>query len=292
MNILITGKDSYIGTHIKAHLEQSGHTAQELDTIGDTWQQAELSRYDAVVHVAAIVHEDAKTASQELFEKVNVELPVAIAEKAKAAGVKHFVFLSTMAVYGADKALTAEDSTVRTDAELKPVSLYGKSKLEAEHRLSELTEDSFCVSFVRPPNVYGPGCKGNYMPLFRKLSKLLYICPRAFTDVRQSMLYIDNLSELIRLIVEQRRGGVFLPQDDVIPSTVDLIVGIRRAHGKKTHCSGFLGLFVRLFGTLSPVKKLYGGVCYAEQDSDCFDYQYRIVPFETGLYRTYMTNEA
>lgn len=287
MHIFIIGKNSYIGSSIHQHLTQFGHHVTEVDAITDAWKTADYTGVDAVIHVAAIVHNDAKTASEDLFRAVNTALPVAVAQLAKAAGVKQFIFLSTMAVFGAEKTLSSDHFTVCADSPLCPVSLYGKTKLAAEEQLSALCDDQFTVCVVRPPNVYGPGCRGNYIYLLKKLSKLMLLCPKCFTSVRQSMLYIDNLSELIRLVVESRAGGVFLPQDDHAPNTVELLSAIRTAAGQKTHPSGFLGLFVRLFGWLPLVKKIYGGVCYRMEDSTCFDGRYRIVSFREGIERTY-----
>lgn len=287
MHILVIGKNSYIGSSIKNHLESFGHTATEVDAITDEWKTADYAGADAVVHVAAIVHNDAKTATEALFCAVNTDLPVSVAKLAKAAGVKHFIFISTMAVYGAEKTLSRKNFTVRADSPLTPVTLYGKTKLAAEQQLTELRDDGFTVSIVRPPNVYGPGCRGNYIYLLKKLSKLLLFCPKCYTPIRQSMLYIDNLSELIRLIAENTTGGVFLPQDDLAPNTVELIRAIRTASGKKTHPSGFLGFFVKLFFWLPLVNKIYGGVCYDMADSLCFDGSYRMVSFSDGIAKTY-----
>jgi len=287
MNVLITGKNSYIGKHINDHLIRCGHTVDEADTMGDEWQHIAYDRYDAVIHVAAIVHEDAKTASEDLFTKVNTALPVAIATLAKNSGVRQFVFISTMAVFGTDKTLDAQTCRIGSDTPKTPVSLYGKSKWAAEQQLETLADDGFQVAVVRPPNVYGPDCKGNYVYLLKKLSKLMRICPKAYTDVRQSMLYIDNLSELIRLVVEDGRGGVFMPQDDHIPNMVDLITAIRGISGKKTACSTILGGCVKLFRVIPVVKKLYGGVYYDTQVSDAFDNAYQIVSFEKGMELTY-----
>ena len=224
MRILITGKGSFIGTHIKACFESFGYEADEADTLGNEWQEIDYSRYDSVVHVAAIVHQQAKDASEDLFRKVNTELPVKIARMAKENGVSQFIFLSTMGVYGI--------GYVSPEA---AVGGYGGSKLEAEKQLRLLDDESFKVAIVRPPNIYGPGCQGNYIPLFKKLALSLFVCPYAFAEIRQSMLYIDNLSELIRLITENRTSGVYLPQDDTAPNAVEMIRLIRKIHGKKTH---------------------------------------------------------
>ena len=287
MNILVTGKNSYIGESIKNHLTRLGHIVSEVDTIGDEWKNIDYSLYDSVVHVAAIVHDDAKTASKELFYKVNTALPFEIAKLAKSNGVKQFVFISTMAVYGVEKSLNKSESMVSFDTPLNPVSLYGESKLQAERLLKTIESEDFVVSCVRPPNVYGPKCRGNYINLFGKLSKLLFVCPCAYTDVSQSMLYIDNLSELVRLVIENRSSGVYMPQDDHIPNMVDIIEGIRKAYNKKTIRSKFLGKCMKLFSKVSIVNKIYGGVCYDRKLSDCFDNEYQIVPFEKGLELTY-----
>lgn len=287
MKVLITGKGSYIGEHIKMHLESSGFQVDEVDTIGDDWKKIEYSQYDSIVHVAAIVHDSAKKASEEMFKKVNTDLPVSIARLAKDSGVKQFVFLSTMGVYGIGKTLSINESIIDEKTPLNAIGSYGGSKLEAEKQLKKLEDKSFRVGIVRPPNVYGPGCRGNYISLFKKLAMNIVIFPYAFTNIRQSMLYIDNLSELIKLIIIHRANGIFLPQDDYIPNTVDLIKIIRVVNGRKPHFSKFMGLFMKMFKIISVVKKIYGGVCYDKTVSDGFDNKYQIVSFAKGMELTY-----
>lgn len=287
MKILIAGKDSYIGKHIRDFLTSYNHQASELDTLDDSWKTFDYSSFDAIVHVAAIVHESAKTASEELFKKVNTDLPYNIAVLAKKAGVKSFVFLSTMAVYGCDKRLP-KGNVIDENTELKPTTLYGKSKLEAEKMLLTLADDSFKVAFVRPPNVYGKDCPGNYMNIFKKIALKLPVFPYAYNYARQSMLYIDNLSNLVRLIIENSAGGIFHPQDDFIPSTNDLVEAILSAFNKKSHNSKFLGFFVKIFSFVGVVNKLYGGVSYENTLSDFFDNEYQIVSFQKGIYETFI----
>lgn len=286
MRILITGKGSYIGSHIKAYFQNAGIEADEADTLGDEWMKADFSLYDTVVHVAAVVHQNAKNASENLFCKVNTELPLAIAEAAKSRGVSQFIFISTMGVYGKGKTLNAVDSIINRETPTAAVGGYGGSKLQAERLIKEIESDSFRVAIIRPPNVYGPGCRGNYIPLFRKLAMLTFFCPYAYTEIRQSMLYIDNLSELVRLIVVERSSGVYLPQDDVAPCAVEMIRLIRDICGKKTRESKLLGGLVKLFHRLPLINKIYGGIQYDPAVSDCFDYRYRTVGFTRGMERT------
>lgn len=287
MRVLITGKGSYIGEHIKSHLESFGYNVDEVDTINDQWKKTDFAQYDSIVHVAAIVHNDAKDASEELFKKVNTDLPVSIAKTAKENGVKQFVFMSTMGVFGKGKSLRKEENVVTKDTVPNAVGGYGGSKLEAEKKLKDLESDTFRVAIVRPPNVYGPNCKGNYISLFKKLALNLFICPYAYDDIKQSMLFVDNLSELIRLIVEKSADGVYMPQDDLIPNTVEIIRIIRRIYGKKTHYSKLLGFFVKAFHKLPLINKIYGGIQYEESLSNCFDNRYQIVSFVRGMGLTY-----
>ena len=218
--------------------------------------------------------------------KVNTDLPVSIAKTAKENGVKQFVFMSTMGVFGKGKALLKEDSVVTKDTVPNAVGGYGGSKLQAEKQLNDLESDSFKVAIVRPPNVYGPGCRGNYIPLFKKLALKLYICPYAFSDIRQSMLYIDNLCELVRLILDTQSSGLFFPQDDIAPSTVELIKTIRGVYGKRTHYSRIFGFVVKICSNLSIIKKIYGGIQYKSELSNHFDSHYQIVKFITGIQNT------
>ena len=287
MRVLIIGKRSYIGSNLKSHLEKHGCLADEADAENDEWKTVDYSAYDSVVHVAAIVHQNAKSADEALFNRVNTELPVEAARLAKSQGVPQFVFLSTMGVYGKEKTLKESDSVIDDSTPATAKSGYGGSKRKAENLLKTLETESFKVAVVRPPNVYGPGCKGNYIPLFKKLSLLSWIFPFAFSSIRQSMIYIDNLCELIRLIIENQTGGLYLPQDDCAPSTVYLVHQIREIFGKKTHDSRVLGAVVRLFGGLQIVKKIYGGIRYDDSVSGCFDNKYQIVSFTDGLYATY-----
>lgn len=286
MNILITGKGSYIGAHIKECLENNNHKVYELDMLTDEWKVFDYSPFDAVVHVAAIVHQNAKKSSWDTFYRVNAVLPYEVAKKAKNAGVKQFVFFSSMAVYGQDKMLP-KGNEVGINTPLKPVSMYGKSKFQAEKMLEELCNDNFCVAFVRPPNVYGKGCPGNYIETFKKITAKLPVFPYAFNDSRQSFIHINNLANLIRLIVENNQGGIFTPQDDFIPSTNDLIKIISEITGSKIHFTKFLGICIKPFRFISVVNKLYGGVSYDYAISDSFDYKYQTVSFMDGMKQTF-----
>lgn len=211
MNILIIGKNSYIGNHIDEWLVNFGHSVIQLDVLTNEWQSFDYSSFDVIVHVAGIVHRP-KCKDWELYKRVNTDLPIAIAKKAKMQGVKQYIYFSTMGVYKKGKHLYPSVVTAYTSLIDNSSSMYGKSKLMAEKQLNKLHDETFSVSIIRPPSVYGKGCKGGYISGFRKIAQILPIIPRAYEDVKQSFIYIDNLSECVRLIIEKRLSGFFVPK--------------------------------------------------------------------------------
>lgn len=285
MKILIIGKDSYIGNHIDEWLEQYGHIVTQLDVLTETWKSFDYSRFDAVVHVAGIVHRPQCT-DWNLYKYVNCDMPVSIATMAKKQGVKIYVYFSTMGVYDANKSLkgcVVDDST--------PVlgegnSMYGRSKLMAEEALTLLQDNNFDVAIVRPPSVYGKDCKGGYINGFKKIAQFLPLIPRAYEDAKQSFIYIDNLSECVRIIIENHLSGTFCPQDNEIPSANRLFQVICSGIGKKYRASRLLGLCLHLLSFIPLVNKAYGGISYSKGRSAIPGYDYVVVPFEEGMKRT------
>lgn len=283
MNILIIGKNSYIGNNIDKWLTDKGHCVQQLDVISDEWKLFDYSQFDAIVHVAGIVHRpDCK--DWELYKRVNTDMPIEIATIAKNHGVRSYIYFSTMGVYGLGKKL--DKSIIDEKTPLRASSMYGKSKLMAEEGLIKLNDSSFNVSFVRPPSVYGRNCKGGYITGFKSIVCKLPIIPKAYMNARQSFIYIDNLSECVRIILENNLNGVFCPQDDEIPNANELLKVIADGVGKKYRDSRFLGLLMQLVSFIPLVKKAYGGIEYSRSLSDIKGYNYVVVPFREGIKRT------
>ena len=281
--ILIVGKNSYIGNHIDEWLSKYGYQVKQLDVLTDEWKTFDYSPYNAIVHVAGIVHQQ-NCQDWGLYKRVNTDMPIAIAKMAKEQGVKQYVFFSTMGVYGVEKRL--KPTIVDANSPLQADSMYGKSKLMAEKDLSKLQDESFDVAFVRPPSVYGKGCRGGYISGFTSIIRKLPVVPNAYENVRQSFIYIDNLSELVRLIIEKRMHGIFCPQDDKAVNANELLEAIAKGIGKKYRDSSFLGLIMRLFSFIPLVNKAYGGVEYAQSLSDIDGIDYVVVPFKEGMKRT------
>lgn len=288
MKILIIGKNSYIGNHIDEWLSRYGHKVAQLDVLTEDWKNYDYSSFDAIVHVAGIVHRpDCK--DWEIYKRVNTDMPVKIATMAKEQGVKQYIYFSTMGVYQASKKLGASVVNETTPLLSNSSSFYGMSKLMAEEALTKLQEEGFSVAFVRPPSVYGKGCKGGYITGFKKIAQMLPVIPRAYENACQSFIYIDNLSECVRLIVENHLGGVFCPQDDEIPNANRLLEVICKGIGKTYRSSRLLGICLQLLSFIPLVKKAYGGIEYSRTLSDIAGLDYVVVSFEEGMRRTVST---
>ena len=285
MKICIIGKNSYIGNHIDEWLSANGHEVFQLDVLTEDWERFDYSDLDVAIQVAGIVHRP-ECHDADLYKRVNTDMPVRIANIFKKSGTKHktFVFLSTMAVYGSHKRL--EKNVITANTGTSPSGLYGKSKKAAEDGLLVLQDTHFDVVVVRPPNVYGKGCKGGYIPGFVKIVKKLPVIPYAYNDVRQSMLYIDNLCEFIKLAIENNMHGIFMPQDDKAVSAIDIITAIADGLGKKARTSRFLGLGVYLCSFLPLIQKAYGGIEYDMALSKIQNMDYVVVPFNEAIKRT------
>lgn len=283
MNILITGRNSYIGKNIKLWLEKDENfKVDELDLKNDEWVDFGFSEYQCIIHVAAIVHQAKKDISWETYETVNTLLPYQVASKAKEAGVKQFIFLSTMGIYGQGKKLP-RGNIIDSSTQISPNSYYGKSKYEAELLINRLNDNNFNICIIRPPSIYGKDCPGNYLIAFIKITRYLPIFPEVYTESRQSFLYIDNLSELIRLLINKNVRGVFMPQDGAPVSTVELIETISNSLNKKIWMSKALGSLMKLFCKMPLVNKVYGGISYSIDLSDIATVNYQIVPFKEAI---------
>lgn len=282
-NVLIIGKNSYIGNHIDEWLSSKGFHVNQLDVLNDVWKDYDYSPYDAIIHVAGIVHRP-NCKDWQLYKTVNTDMPLAIATMAKQQGVKQYVYFSTMGVYQAAKSLSG--CIIDEHTPLKSESYYGKSKLMAEERLKKLQDESFDIAFVRPPSVYGKGCRGGYIKGFASIARLLPVIPRAYCKARQSFIYIDNLCECVRIIIENHYGGVFCPQDDEKPNANELLQTISEGLGKKYYDSRLLGLCMQIFSFIPIVKKAYGGISYSRNLSEIKGHNYIVVSFKDGMKRT------
>ena len=265
--VLVTGKNGGISLAVAHLLADNGFDVENIGVRGTEWKDISFSDVDFIVHVAGVVPKEGITADD--FYIVNYKLTSALAEKAKAEGVKKFVYISSMAVYGVTPTLKKGGGVVYAQTPCAPSSDYGKSKLLAEQSLEKLEDERFKTAIIRVPSVYGKG-KTEYLEQYNYSFGRLKSIPRAFTDRYKSIISVDNLCQLIYLIVKNDAEGVFCPDDGRI-SAFDLATAIM----PKKKPSGFLGAIVKLFAFSARVQDYYGQVCYDRKLTEAFDGKYR-----------------
>ena len=269
--ILITGANSYIGTSFESYLKENypdQYIVDTVDMIDGSWREKAFSGYDSVFHVAGIAHSDSgkiSTEKEKLYYAVNTDLTVETAKKAKADGVKQFVFMSSAIVYG-EAAPIGKSKVITQDTPVSPENCYGDSKVQAENGIRPLNDKNFKVVILRPPMIYGKGSKGNY-PLLSKLARKTPIFPNV--NNRRSLLYIENLCEFVRLMVENKEEGTFWPQNAEQCSTSELVKLIAAAHRKKVRLvKGFAWALKLMSLATGLVNKAFGSLCYEQTLSD------------------------
>lgn len=260
MRVLVTGKNGFIGNAFMRHA--SGRMEVESMSVrGDGWKSEDLSGYDCVVHAAGMAHVGYRDENRDAYMAVNRDLTLDIARRAKAAGVRHFIFLSSIIVYG--PAAKAGDTRV-LDAATPPApeNAYGLSKLEAEAGLAKLCGDGFIVTVLRLPMVWGDGCRGNYA-LLKKYARFLPVFPSMCG--RRSAINVDALAEYIASAVERPVSGIFFPADDAPFTTPGMLKAIRAGAGKRTLLTPALNPFVMLIAGSGAGRRIFGGLEYSRE---------------------------
>ncbi|WP_371323756.1 SDR family oxidoreductase [Dechloromonas sp. ZY10] len=281
--VLLTGASGFLGQALARHLAAEPHwqlrcavrhlpapalpgeLCSGLDlhhTAG--WNEA-LKGIDCVVHCAARVHVMQETAADPLtaFRSANRDAALRLARLAVAAGVRRFVFVSTLKVNG---EATVGEQSFHADDRPQPLDPYGISKHEAEQGLRELAAESGLeVVIVRPPLVYGPGVKANFLALLRALARGLPL-PLASVTNRRSLVYIDNLVDFIALCCRHPAAAnqTFLVSDGEDLSTPQLLHGLAAGLGRPARLlpcpPAWLRLAGRLLGKTGMIERLLGSL--------------------------------
>jgi UDP-glucose 4-epimerase len=286
--ILITGAGSYIGTTFEKYIKKfNEYTVDTVDMIDGSWREKDFSDYDAVFHVAGLAHSDVGNVTDEVKAKyyaVNTDLTVETAKKAKAEGVGQFVFMSSAIVYG-DSAPIGKDKVITKETPTNPANFYGDSKVQAEKGILPLDDENFKVVILRPPMIYGPDSKGNY-PILSKFARKLPIFP--YVENKRSMLYVENLCEFVRLMVENDENGIFWPQNSEYSNTSEMVKLIAEAHGKKILIIKGFGWALKLASKVTGlVNKAFGNMSYDMEMSE-YKEDYRKFGLEESIKETEM----
>lgn len=239
--ILITGANSYIGKSFVSYVADHypNLVVETIDMVDGSWRQHSFHDYDTVFHVAGIAHSDVDLVSdkeRERYYAINRDLAVETAKKAKDSGVRQFIFMGSIIIYG-DSAPWGKEKIIDENSSPCPSNFYGDSKWQADKAIRELGDRYYHVAVIRAPMIYGRGAKGNYQ-ILSKLAKRTPIFP----DIKnnRSMLYIDNLCEFVCLLSLSGESGIYFPQNAEYSNTSSMVKIISQTIEKRSVLQRFL----------------------------------------------------
>lgn len=246
MKVLVTGYSGFVGQHL-VNLIQTSYTLHLLGrkpcpageffqaelNKGDNYSAA-LAGVDVVIHCAARVHvmQEQEADPLSAFRELNTAATLNLAKQAAEAGVKRFIFLSTIKVNG--ESTTGRAAFTAADA-AKPIDAYGISKAEAEQQLMALGASAGMeIVIIRPPLIYGAGVKANFASLMNLVAKGLPLPFRWLSKNKRSLVSVYNLVDLIKLCIEHPKAAnqVFLVSDDCDLSTAEMVALMAKVQDK------------------------------------------------------------
>lgn len=278
--ILITGQNSYIGNKFEEWVSQwpDEYQVTKISVRNDDWKNQNWSIYDVVLNVAGIAHNSSDSSLEELYYRVNRNLTIELAGKAKIDEIEQFIHLSSMIVYGASKT---ENGMITKDTKPKPANFYGDSKLQGELGIMPLADDNFKLAIIRPPMIYGKGSKGNY-PLLSKLAQKTPVFPD-FKNQR-SMLHIDNLNEFIRLLIDNEDTGIYHPQNKEYVVTSELVREVAKVHNHNILFSKLVNPIISMLRSkVSLFNKVFGDQLYDKKLSIYINGNYQVHNFQESI---------
>lgn len=275
MTVLLTGASGFVGEALARRLLEQGRKTRALGrtrpkvaveffegSIGDRQLSSQaLQHVDCVVHLAARAHQlrDNSADPLESFRAANCKLSEELAAQAVEAGIRRFVFISSIGVNG---AVTRDGCPFSEESKPEPHSAYARSKFEAEQALQALAESSAMeLVIIRPPLIYGPSAPGNFASLMSWVAKGIPL-PLGAINNRRSLIGIDNLVDLIICCIDHPAAAnqVFLAGDGEDISTSDLFRGVAAAMGRPARLipvpTGLLRLSANALGKKAVAQSL------------------------------------
>lgn len=284
--VMLIGIGGYIGSKFIEYINKN-YPKWELDTVDSMdgkWNDADFREYNAVYNVSGLAHANARHGTEEQYYAVNGQLPIDVATKAKAEGVPLFVQMSSQIVYG-DMSGLGEEKLITAETIPSEPTIYGKSKMMAERGLKALADEKFQVAIIRPPLIYSECARDNF-PRLVNFAKKMPIFPRI--QNKQSMVYVDNLCELIHLIIENNKGGIYYPQQECYIQTSNMVADIAKEVGNRMWQTRIFNPTLRLLSKLEAfgfINKAFGSIVYDMELSEHFDGKYRVVSYQKSIQR-------
>lgn len=282
MKILVIGKNGYISKCFQEYMSIFSDDVNAVSVRGNDWKKTSFAGYDAVFNTIGLAHNDARMGTDDEFMRLNVQLPLEIAKKAKEEGIPIFIHMSSMIVYGNSSEI-GKYEPITDGTTPVPDNIYGKSKLLGEEELKKLGDKNFKVALIRSPRVYGEKDTDSIQTL-TKFAKKMPVFPNIKNSI--SMIYSDNLCELVRLIAESKQGGIYYPQQEKYICTSELVKDISIAAGHKLFLTKIFNPILYLIRNKAGiVSKVFGNEVYDRGLSNHFDGKYRVVSYEESVER-------
>lgn len=283
MKILVIGKNGYISKCFQEYMSSyADDVVKAISVRDDVWKNMSFAGFDAIFNTAALAHNNARKGTDEEFMNLNVKLPFELAKKAKQDKVPIFIHMSSLIVYGNPSGIN-EFNPITRDTIPNPDNIYGKSKYTGEQELNKLEDDNFKVALIRSPRVYGEKDTDSIQTL-TKFAKKMPVFPNIKNSI--SMIYSDNLCELVRLIAESKQGGIYYPQQERYICTSELVKDISIAAGHKLFLAKVFNPILYLIrNKVGIVSKVFGNEGYELKMSNHFDGKYRVVSYEESVER-------
>lgn len=258
--VLVIGKNGFIGSALAKWLKDQGFEVLQASGHNREWRDFSMEGIDTVVYAADLAHVREKKRNEALFYRAHTWRAEEAAGYAKQHGIRQFLYISSMKVYG------STGKQIHTGTPVKPDSIYGRSKRLGELKVLELEEESFAVAILRPPLVCGPGCRGS-IRLLLTASKFIKFFP-SYPNCR-SIVDIINLCILIEGLIEGRERGIYHPQNQEQLSSWQLISLMAYHRGRKIIP---LGIFNPMISWMLPrvrsIRKIFGDDCYDHELSE------------------------
>jgi UDP-glucose 4-epimerase len=260
MRILITGKNSYIARKLQTYLNNLENIEASLLSVRYPLVEDELdfNGIDVFIHLSALVHKNEKKFKYDDYHDSNVKLTQKLVNSCIDSKVKHFIFFSSMAVYGSRKVITKDSLT-------GPNTKYGQSKLEAENYLLSFNKKNIKISIIRPPVVFGDQAPGNPQ-LLKSLSKFLLFTPNI--NNQKSVIFIQSLLQHVYEVIQLKHPQITHPQMSSYFSTPRLIQLLRTYQNKKTYKTSLLNLLIYPLFILSIARKAFSNQIYVIDRND------------------------